>query len=85
VTLPLAQSRVLRFVADAGPATARQVARGLRMDLERGGVQNALRLLTDKGLLSPDQFAIPLSYAVTDAGKEALAAAAQAPEGGRHG
>lgn len=74
MTLPLAQSRVLRFVADAGPATARQVARGLRMDLESGAAQNALRLLTGKGLLAPDQFAVPVTYAVTDDGKEALAA-----------
>jgi DNA-binding MarR family transcriptional regulator len=69
--LPLAQSRVLRFVADTGPATARQVTAGLRMD--RGDVQNHLRLLAGKGLLAPDQFALPVSYAVTDEGKEALA------------
>jgi DNA-binding MarR family transcriptional regulator len=71
VTLPLAQSRVLRFVADTGPATARQVAKGLRMD--RTYAQNQLRMLTGKGLLTPDMFALPVSYAVTDAGKEALA------------
>jgi DNA-binding transcriptional ArsR family regulator len=70
--LPLAQSRVLRFVADTGPATARQVARGLRMD--RDTARNALRLLTDKGLLTADMFALPVTHAVTDAGKEALAA-----------
>lgn len=71
MTLPLAQSRVLRFVADTGPATARQVTRGLRMD--RDTARNALRLLTGKGLLAPDQFAVPVTYAVTDEGKEALA------------
>jgi DNA-binding MarR family transcriptional regulator len=50
MTLPLAQSRVLRFVADTGPATARQVTKALRMG--RGDVQNALRLLDGKGLVT---------------------------------
>lgn len=72
MALPLAQSRVLRFVADAGPATTRQVTAALRMD--RTFAQNQLRMLTGKGLLAPDMFAVPVCYAVTDDGKEALAA-----------
>ena len=72
MTLPLAQSRVLRYLAHAGSATARGVTAGLRMD--RGDVQNHLRLLTAKGLAAADRSAVPLIYAVTDAGREALAA-----------
>ena len=71
MTLPLAQSRVLRFVADTGPATVRDVTIGLRMDQI---AVNALRLLTEKGLLTADRFAAPVSYTVTDDGREALAA-----------
>lgn len=76
--LPLAQSRVLRFVADTGPATTRQVTQGLRM--ERAAARDALRLLAGKGLLAADRFTVPVSYTVTDAGHLALDAAAA--EGG---
>jgi DNA-binding MarR family transcriptional regulator len=69
--LPLAQSRVLRYLASAGPATAAGVTAGLRMD--RPGVQNALTLLTAKGLAVADAFDCPVSYTVTAEGREALA------------
>jgi DNA-binding transcriptional ArsR family regulator len=72
VPLPIAQVRVLRLIADTGPATARQVTRGLR--LERVITQNALRLLTDKGLVTADHFTVPVSYKITSAGHLALAA-----------
>lgn len=74
MTLPLAQSRVLRFVADAGPATVGQVARGLRMN--RDIARRALTRLDDLGLAAADTSGWPASYTVTDAGKEALAAGA---------
>ena len=61
--LPLAQFCVLRFVADAGQVTARQVAEGLRMG--RGDVQNHLRLLAGKDLLDADSSTVPVSYTVT--------------------
>lgn len=69
--LPLAQSRVLRFVADAGQVTARQVTDGLRMD--RGDVQNHLRLLTGKDLTAADSTTVPVSYTVTNEGLKVLA------------
>jgi predicted transcriptional regulator len=71
--LPIAQSRVLRFVADTGPATTRQVTRGLQ--LERDTARNALTLLAGKGLVAEDRFTVPVSYKITDAGHLILTAA----------
>lgn len=69
--LPLAQSRVLRFVATERQVTAAQVADGLRMD--RGAVQNHLRLLFGKNLLDADSSTVPVSYTVTNKGQQVLA------------
>ncbi len=69
--LPLAQSRVLRFVADGGQVTARQVARALRM--ARDTTRNALTLLAGKGLLDADSTTVPTSYTVTNEGLKVLA------------
>jgi len=72
--LPLAQSRVLRFVADGGQVTAGQVTQALRM--ARGDVQNHLRLLGGQRLLDADSTTVPVSYTVTNEGLQALAALA---------
>ena len=72
--LPIAQSRVLRFVADGGQVTAGQVTQALRMN--RGDVQNHLRLLGGKRLLDADSTTVPVSYTVTNEGLQALAALA---------
>jgi len=72
MTLPPAQARVLRFIADAGPATIGDVSAGLRMD--RTAAKNALTLLAGKDLVAADHFAVPVSYEVTGEGREALAA-----------
>ncbi|HET9974887.1 MAG TPA: MarR family transcriptional regulator [Streptosporangiaceae bacterium] len=71
MSLPLAQARVLRFVADEGQVTAAQVADGLRMN--RGAVQNRLRLLFAKNLLDADSSTVPVSYTVTNQGLKVLA------------
>lgn len=70
MSLPLGQSRVLRFVADGGQVTAAQVTDGLRMN--RGAVQNHLRLLFVKDLLSADSSTVPVSYTVTNEGLRVL-------------
>lgn len=75
MTLPLAQCRVLRFVADAGQVTARQVTQGLRMD--RHTANNALTLLAGKGLAAADSTTVPVSYTATSEGLKALAAAGE--------
>ena len=79
MTLPLAQSRVLRFVADNGPVTALAVTQGLRMT--RGTAGNALRLLVAKGLTVADSGTWPPSYTATDEGKEALSDDEEDPDG----
>ena len=64
--LPLAQSRVLRFVADGGQVTAGQVTQALRMN--RGDVQNHLRLLGGKRLLDADSTTVASRWANTTSG-----------------
>jgi hypothetical protein len=71
MTLPLAQSRVLRFVADTGQVTDRDAARALRM--ARDTTRNALTLLAGKGLLDADRSTVPVSYTVTHEGLKVLA------------
>lgn len=78
--LPLRQFAALRYLADFGPAPVREVTAALRAD--RGDVQNALRLLASKGLVTADFDPYPAEYAITDAGRIALAAAVNAAEGG---
>jgi choline dehydrogenase-like flavoprotein len=72
MTLPLAQSRVLRYLAHAGPATELGVTAGLRMG--RTDVHNHLRALAAKGLAVADASTCPASYTATDDGKAILAA-----------
>lgn len=69
--LSLAQSCVLRFVADGGQVTAWDVAEGLR--ISRVVVRDALTLLAGQDLLDADSTTVPVSYTVTNAGLKALA------------
>jgi DNA-binding MarR family transcriptional regulator len=79
-TLTHRQFTVLRYLADAGRATARDVTAALRAN--RGRAQNSLRDLAAKGLVAVDPGAYPASYEITDEGREALADAVKAAEGG---
>ena len=72
MSLPIAQHRVLSYLADCSPSGAGDIAKALRMN--RSSVQNALSLLVRKGLIVPDPAMYPTSFAITEQGRKQLEA-----------
>lgn len=70
MSLPPAQSRVLRFVAAGARVTAWEAARALQMDQVLA--EKSLTLLAGEGLVDEDVSTVPTSYTVTYEGLEAL-------------
>jgi DNA-binding IclR family transcriptional regulator len=73
MSLPIAQHRVLAYLADCSPSGAGAIASALRMNRDK--VRGALNLLIGKGLASADPAMYPLSFAITEQGRKELAEA----------
>lgn len=72
MSLPIAQHRVLAYLADYSPSGAGDIAKALRMNRDK--VRGALNLLAGKGLVSADPAMYPTSFAITEQGRKQLEA-----------
>lgn len=72
MSLPLAQHRVLAYLGERSPSGTSDIAKALRMNRDK--VRGALNGLAAKGLVQADPAVYPLSFAITDVGREHLKA-----------
>lgn len=71
MSLPIAQHRVLAYLAECSPSGTGDIARALRMNRDK--VRGALSGLIHKGLASADSAAYPVSFEITEQGRKQLA------------
>ena len=70
--LPIAQHRVLAYLADCSPSGTGDIAKALRMNRDK--VRGALSGLAGKGLVLTDPAMYPTSFAITEQGRKQLEA-----------
>lgn len=69
--LPIAQYRVLAYLAERSPASTGDIATALRMNRDK--VRGVLGTLVGNGLASADPAMYPISFEITEAGRKRLA------------
>lgn len=71
MSLPIAQHRVLAYLAEYSPSGTGDIAKALRMNRDK--VRGALSTLVGHGLVSADAAMYPISFAITEQGRKELA------------
>ena len=71
-TLPIAQHRVLAYLAEYSPSGTGDIAKALRMNRDK--IRGALNGLAAKGLVSSDPAMYPISFEITEQGRKELEA-----------
>ena len=72
MSLPIAQHRVLAYLADCSPSGTGDIAKALRMNRDK--VRGALSGLVGNGLAAADPAMYPISFTITVAGRKQLEA-----------